>query len=185
MIFLAYSQWMRARWRGSFALSNSSGMQTKQTIAIIGATGNMGSAISKSLAKGNYRLLLKANDQEKLQALVQEIHGSNSSADVEGIECPKDASWEADIIIAAVPYEAEKEVAEKIREVANQKIVISITNPLNETYNGIKACCAHQFRYSFQRLCVIACDKSIRLFAVNYRCCEIGGKSGVECFYHF
>ena len=137
MVFLAYSQWMRARWRGSFALSNSSGMQTKQTIAIIGATGNMGSAISKSLAKGNYRLLLKANDQEKLQALVQEIHGSNTSADVEGIECPKDASWEADIIIAAVPYEAEKEVAEKIREVANQKIVISITNPLNETYNGL------------------------------------------------
>lgn len=33
-------------------------MKTKQTIAVIGASGNMGSAISKSLAKGNYRLLL-------------------------------------------------------------------------------------------------------------------------------
>ena len=112
-------------------------MQTKQTIAIIGATGNMGSAISKSLAKGNYRLLLKANDKEKLQALVQEINSVHSTAEVEGRECPRDASWEADIIIAAVPYEAEKEVAEKIREVANQKIVISIANPLNENYNGL------------------------------------------------
>src|SRR5688500_5116476 len=51
--------------------------------------------------------------------------------------CPKDASWEADIIIAAVPFEAEIEVAEKIKEVANQKIVISIANPLNASYDGL------------------------------------------------
>jgi NADPH-dependent F420 reductase len=112
-------------------------MQTKQTIAIIGATGNMGSAISKNLSKGNYRLLLRANDRQKLEELVNEIKTANSSADIEGINCPVDASWEADIIIAAVPYEAEKDVAEKIRDVANQKIVISIANPLNETYDGL------------------------------------------------
>ena len=112
-------------------------MQTKQTIAIIGATGNMGSAISKSLSKGNFRLLLGDNDQEKLEELVADIRMANSSVDIEGIRCPVDASWEADIIIAAVPYDAEKDVAEKIREVANQKIVISIANPLNHTYDGL------------------------------------------------
>jgi NADPH-dependent F420 reductase len=112
-------------------------MKTKQTIAIIGATGNMGSAISKSLSKGNYRLLLCANKQDKVQALVQQIKSGNASADVEGIDCSVQASWEADIIIAAIPYEAEKEVAGKIKEMANQKIVISIANPLNETYNGL------------------------------------------------
>lgn len=112
-------------------------MNTKQTIAIIGASGNMGSAISKSLAKGNYRLLLKANDQEKLIALRQEIKNKYPSADVEIYQCPSEASWEADIIILAVPFEAEKEIAEKIKEVANQKIVISIANPLNSTYNGL------------------------------------------------
>jgi predicted dinucleotide-binding enzyme len=97
----------------------------------------MGSAISKTLSKGNYRLLLGANNQEKLETLVKEIKSLNASAEVEGINCPVDASWEADIIIAAVPFHAEKEVADKIREVANQKIVISIANPLNETYNGL------------------------------------------------
>lgn len=112
-------------------------MKTKQSIAIIGATGNMGSAISKNLSKGNYRLLLKAKKQEELDALLKEIKSSNPSADVEGIACPANASWEADIIIAAVPFAAEKEVAEKIKEVANQKIVISIANPLNETYSGL------------------------------------------------
>lgn len=112
-------------------------MQTKQTIAIIGATGNMGSAISKSLAKGNYQLLLCANGQDKVQALAREIKQDNPSADVEGLDCSVTASWEADIIIVAVPYQAEKDVVEKIREVANQKIVISIANPLNETYDGL------------------------------------------------
>jgi 8-hydroxy-5-deazaflavin:NADPH oxidoreductase len=137
MLFLAYTQWTgHMPWR-SFALSKTKIMKTKQTISVIGATGNMGSAISKSLSKGNYRLLLCANDQDKVQALVQEIKNTNDAADVESIDCSVNGSWEADIIIAAVPYQAEKEVAEKIKEVANQKIVISIANPLNETFNGL------------------------------------------------
>lgn len=97
----------------------------------------MGSAISKSLAKGNYRLLLKANSEEELDKLVKEVKGKNSLAEVEAMHCPAEASWEADIIILAVPFEAEKEIAGKIKEVANQKIVISIANPLNQTYDGL------------------------------------------------
>src|SRR5678815_4034134 len=37
----------------------------------------------------------------------------------------------------AVPYEAEKEVAEKIREVTTKKIVIDVSNPLNEKYDRL------------------------------------------------
>jgi NADPH-dependent F420 reductase len=112
-------------------------MKTKQTIAVIGATGNMGAAISKSLAKGNYRLLLCSDDKGKVQTIMNDIRNSHPAADVEAVGCSEQASWEADIVIAAVPYQAEKEVAEKIKEVANQKIVISIANPLNETYNSL------------------------------------------------
>ena len=112
-------------------------MQTKQTIAIIGATGNMGSAISKGLAKGNYRLLLCGDDLSKTKSLTYQIKSLIPSADVEEIDCSVDASWQADIIIAAVPYAAEKEVASRIKDVANQKIVISIANPMNETYDGL------------------------------------------------
>lgn len=111
-------------------------MKTKQTIAVIGATGNMGSAISKNLSKGNYRLLLCANDKEKLQSLTTDIK-KEATAEVESLDCTVNASWEADIIIVAVPYQAEKAVAEKIKQVANQKIVVSISNPLNDSYNGL------------------------------------------------
>ena len=112
-------------------------MKTKQTIAVIGAAGSMGSAISRSLSKGNYRLLLYANQQEKTRTLIGQIKAVQPSADVEAMDCKVQASWEADIIILAVPFEAEKEVAEKIREMANQKIVISISNPLNSSYDGL------------------------------------------------
>ncbi len=112
-------------------------MITKQTIAVIGATGSMGSSIAKSLAKGNYRVLLSARDSGKLQLLKEEIDAEVKNADVDVLDCSKNASWEADIILLSVPHSSEKEIAEKIREVANQKIVISIANPLNSSYDGL------------------------------------------------
>ena len=109
----------------------------KKAIAIIGAGGRMGSAIARSLAKGNYRLLLFSSDSDKLNALVEEIERTNLNADIECIGCPFDASWEADIIIPAIPFKAEKDIAEQIRQVSTGKIVISIANPLNESFDGL------------------------------------------------
>lgn len=113
-------------------------MYTKQTIVVIGATGNMGSELSKSLANGNYKLLLYSNEEDQLQTLVQEIINANPNADVEAIKCSVNASWEADIIITDIDAGTENEVAEKIREVANQKIVISITHALHDTNKAVK-----------------------------------------------
>ena len=112
-------------------------MATNKTIAIIGASGNMGSAIAKSLANSPYRLLLFGKEEKKLQSIFKEIKAANKKANAEVIGCAADASWEADIIIAAVPFAAEKEIADKIRQVATGKIVISISNPLNETNTGL------------------------------------------------
>ena len=97
----------------------------------------MGSAIAKSLAKGNYRLLLLGKDENALTELQKQIRQASPNADTDAITCGYTAGWEADIILLALPYSAEKEVAEKILEVANQKVVISITNPLNETFDGL------------------------------------------------
>lgn len=109
-----------------------------KTIAIIGASGNMGSAIAKSLSKkGNYRLLLMSSDLDKLVDVKSSIEKSSPYTEVFTLSCARDASWEADIIILATPYEAEREIAEKICEVSTGKIVISISNPLNSTYDAL------------------------------------------------
>src|SRR5690606_15485174 len=112
-------------------------MKTKSTIAIIGSTGNMGSAIAKSLAKGHNRLLLFGRDEAKLTTLQNDIRTLNNDADAEVIGCPRDASWEADIVILAVAYTAEAAVAEEIKPYVTQKIVISIANPMNGTFDGM------------------------------------------------
>lgn len=112
-------------------------MAVKQTVAIIGATGNMGSALARSLARGPYRVLLFARDAARLNTLAGEITSSHPEAEVEAIGCPADASWEADIIIPAVPFGAQKAIADKIRPFATGKVVVSIANPLNESYDAL------------------------------------------------
>jgi len=110
---------------------------TKQTIAIIGAAGKMGSAIAKNIASGNYRLLLFDRNSEQLNTLNMEILQAQPQADIEFMACAHDCSWEADIIILAVPHEAEKELADNIRDVSTQKIVISIANPVDENFSKL------------------------------------------------
>jgi len=112
-------------------------MATKKTIAVIGATGDMGCAFVKALSNSNYRLLLMSRDKNKVRKLSASLKEKNPVADVEVVECEREACWEADIVLMAVPYEAEKEVAEKIREVTTQKIVIDVSNPLNEKYDRL------------------------------------------------
>src|SRR6476469_5744485 len=98
-------------------------MATKKTVAIIGATGDMGSALAMSLVNSNYRLLLMSRNKSKVGKLSAYLKSKNPAAEVAVIGCEKEACWEADIILLAVPYQVEKEVAEKIREVATQKLV--------------------------------------------------------------
>ncbi|MEH6308760.1 NAD(P)-binding domain-containing protein [Olivibacter sp. CPCC 100613] len=111
-------------------------MKTKQTIAIVGATGKMGAALAKSLAKSSYRLLLMGTDEVKLQSLYEQVQKIHKEVDADWILCPIDASWEADIIVLAVPYTAEKELARKIKAVSTGKIVISISNPITPDFQG-------------------------------------------------
>jgi 8-hydroxy-5-deazaflavin:NADPH oxidoreductase len=112
-------------------------MTTLKTIAIIGSTGNMGAAVASRLAKGRYRLLLMSDEVTKLQILKRKLENFGARAEIDIISCSKEASWEADIIVIASPYEEERKVAEKIRDVAVGKIVVSITNPISKSYNDL------------------------------------------------
>ncbi len=101
-------------------------MKTKQTIVIIGA-GAMGSALADALQGGNYRLLLQSRDLSRAEAVAGRIRLAHPAADIGIAACPADASWEADLIILAVPHEAEAAIATHIRELVNRKVVVSIS----------------------------------------------------------
>jgi len=107
-------------------------MAVKQTIAIIGAAGKLGSALAKRLLDA-YRLLLFDSDTAKLEQLTEQMKKNNPHADIECSCCPVEASWEADVIIPAVPFTMYPDLIAKIRKVATQKIVISVSSGLTES----------------------------------------------------
>ena len=99
-------------------------MAATKTIAIVGATGKSGTAIAKKLAAVGERVLLISTAKNKLDILGQNIKTTWPQAIFEIIDCAREACWEADLVILAIPPTAEKEVALKIKEVATQKIVV-------------------------------------------------------------
>jgi len=115
----------------------------KKTVAIIGAVGNMGSPIALGLATAGYRVLLTDDIRNhplrymKLSWLESRIRCKVPQADVEMGISRREASWEADIIIPAVPYEEQAEVASRIKDVVTGKIIIILGNPLNETHKAV------------------------------------------------
>lgn len=111
-------------------------MPNKKTIAIIGL-GRMGEAIATGLSKGNDRVLLFDRTYSKAEKLANKLKSANPNYDIEAIECKIDACWEADIIIPAVPYSAQEEVARMIKQKVNQKIVVAMANPFNKEFNGL------------------------------------------------
>jgi hypothetical protein len=56
---------------------------------------------------------------------------------VEIVRSAREASWEADIILLATPYEAQAEVASKIKDVVTGKIIINMVNPLNGSCDAL------------------------------------------------
>jgi 8-hydroxy-5-deazaflavin:NADPH oxidoreductase len=110
-------------------------MAHNKTIAIIGATGNVGSAIAKCLSVTSNRLLLMSNDVDALAELISEIRLASPAVEIESATCPKEASWEADLIVVASSSIEGREIAERIREVAIGKIVISVSQPINGCLN--------------------------------------------------
>jgi predicted dinucleotide-binding enzyme len=139
-------------------------MAQRKTIAIVGATEGRGPVIAKNLAKGNYRLLLMSEEAERLSSLQKELVGFH--AEIEPINCAKEACWEADIIIVATPYENEKGIAEKIKEVATGKIVISVSNPLDQAYEKLFPSPTNSAAEELQRL--LPYSKVVKTFSTAY-----------------
>ena len=102
-------------------------MAQKNTVAIIGASGSLGAYIAKGLCSGPYRLLLMDTHLQSLDALKTEINLLCKSAEVDVLQCCRDASWEADIILLAVGKPMD--IVQEIEEVATRKVVINIVSP--------------------------------------------------------
>jgi 8-hydroxy-5-deazaflavin:NADPH oxidoreductase len=158
-------------------------MNNKKTIGIIGATGNMGSALSKSLARAGFPLLVYGRDREEVRSLMEELQGSKSSSKIQDKPSIQDVTKEADVIILAVPYQAERELANQMRDLVTQKIVVSISNPLNDTYDALvtdpDTSAAEELQKALPDATVVKSFNTV--FAADYAQPDIDGKK-VDAF---
>jgi predicted dinucleotide-binding enzyme len=118
-------------------------MTRKNTIAIIGATGDTGRWIAKAVLVNPCRLLLMDDTINELEILQQELKELKKDVETDILHCSKDASWEADVIIIAVAAEELAIVAEKIRDVAVCKTIICITASENDKSEELQVLLPH------------------------------------------
>jgi short-subunit dehydrogenase len=107
-------------------------MAIKKTIAIVGATNELGRAIVNKFAFTPYRLLLVSPKINELEKLTATLNQQATVAEIEPLECVKDSCWEADIITIAVAPSEQKEVSVLMKEVSTQKIVVVVSENENE-----------------------------------------------------
>jgi NADPH-dependent F420 reductase len=98
-------------------------------VAIIGA-GNVGKALATSITNAGHDVTMAAKDAGNARAAAAEI--GTSSADTNAA-----AVAGADVVILAVPYTAEAQVADDIRDGVSGKTIVDVANPLSPDFSGL------------------------------------------------
>jgi predicted dinucleotide-binding enzyme len=100
-------------------------------VTIIG-TGNMGRAIGRRLVEGGNRVTVLGKETRNAEAVVEELGGADSAQAGRSGEAIAD-----DVVVLAVYYPDAKAAVEQYRDGLSGKVVVDITNPVNETFDGL------------------------------------------------
>lgn len=96
------------------------------TVAILGAASPMGQALATHLVGRSCNLRLVDQDEAGAEGLAQQLKRAAPRADVEALACPATASWEADLIVLALPLASQADAARQIAPYVTQKTVCSV-----------------------------------------------------------
>jgi 8-hydroxy-5-deazaflavin:NADPH oxidoreductase len=99
-------------------------MAALPSIAILGGTGDLGSALARRWAAAGYPVVIGSRTSEKAEALAREIGGTARGAD------NLEATRTAEIIVLAIPYSNHDAILQEIRAAAAGKIVLDAVVPL-------------------------------------------------------
>jgi len=107
-------------------------MEEKITIAIVGGTGNLGTALASRLAAPGVRVIIGSRDREKAKTVVESLRASaRLKGQVEG-KLNQDAVKEASFVLIAVPYEGHAKIVGDLRGMVSGKTLIDAVVPLKK-----------------------------------------------------
>lgn len=104
-------------------------------VLIIGA-GNMGRGIGTRLATTNANIVIHDVDAAKADALAKEL-SARAKGQVRATVAPREAVDTSDVVILASWYGANLETARSLGAALDGRIVVDISNPLNDSYDGL------------------------------------------------
>lgn len=98
-------------------------------VAIIGA-GNVGKALGGSIARAGHEVTLSARSPESASEAAGKIGARAAKGNAE-------AARDAELVILAIPYQAEASVADELREIVAGRTVVDVSNPLKADMSGL------------------------------------------------
>ena len=100
-----------------------------KTIAIIGGTGALGSALAFRWGQFGYKIILGSRNEEKAKLSAGKLNNLLDKESAIGMS-NRDAANTAEIIVLTVPFSNHNVIVDEIMEVAQGKIVVDTTVPL-------------------------------------------------------
>lgn len=106
-------------------------MEKRFNIAIVGGTGNLGTALAVRLAAPGVKVIIGSRDAVKAQGVVESLKTNIREGKLEGM-ANRDAVKEAEFVVIAVPYEGHAKIVEDLRGQLAGKVVIDAVVPLKK-----------------------------------------------------
>jgi 8-hydroxy-5-deazaflavin:NADPH oxidoreductase len=104
-------------------------------VTIIGA-GNMGRGIGHRLVAGGHDVTVVDRDPEEAGRLAEELRGAAQGGSTVEAAGPG-AGLRGEVVILALYYPGTLELARELGDSLAGKVVVDISNPLNETFSGL------------------------------------------------
>ncbi len=104
-------------------------------VTVIGA-GNMGRGIGHRLVVGGHDVTVVDRDPEEAGRLAEELRGAGQGGATVEAAGPG-AELRGEVVILAVYYPGTLELARELSDRLAGKVVVDISNPLNQTFDGL------------------------------------------------
>ena len=104
-------------------------------VTIIGA-GNMGRGIGHRIVAGGHSVTIVDRDPEEAEQLMEDLRGA-AEGDATAEAAGPGAELRGEVVVLAVYYPGNLEIARDLGDRLAGKVVVDISNPLNQTFDGL------------------------------------------------
>jgi hypothetical protein len=101
------------------------------SVAIVGGTGNLGSALALRLGAPGVKIIIGSRDAEKAKNVVASLKPKLRAGEMVGTT-NREAVKDADFVVIAVPYEGQAQMVQDLKGQVAGKIIIDTVVPLNK-----------------------------------------------------